>query len=158
MVDAVDHSMDALEVARENVHRYGLEERIRLIHSDLYAGVGDNRYDLIVSNPPYVDRVSLESMPAEFHAEPRVGLQGGEDGLDLVVQILLEAEAHLEENGILICEVGYSAEALEECFPQIPWTWVEFQRGGHGVFMMDRSSLGQYQPLFREEHERRTNS
>ncbi len=155
MVDAVDLSEDALAVATINVERYGLEEQVRLIHSNLFAALNGKRYNLIVSNPPYVDRQDLESMPAEYHAEPRMGLEAGEDGLDLVVQILLESATHLEENGVLICEVGNSAVALEALFPQVPWTWVEFERGGHGVFIIDRATLEAHQSLFREEQERR---
>jgi ribosomal protein L3 glutamine methyltransferase len=94
-------------------------------------------------------------MPAEFHAEPRMGLEAGEDGLDLVVQILLEAGAHLHEQGVLIVEVGNSGVALEQLFPQVPWTWVEFERGGHGVFVVDHVTLHTHQSLFRKEQERR---
>ncbi len=154
-IDAVDLSEDALAVAQHNVERFDLSDQVRLIHSNLFSELNGKRYDLIVSNPPYVDREDLESMPAEYHAEPRMGLEAGEDGLDLVVQILLEAESHLQENGVLICEVGNSGVALQELFPQVPWTWIEFERGGHGVFVMDRATLGAHQSLFREEQERR---
>lgn len=154
-VDAVDLSEGALAVALENVERFDLGDQVRLIHSNLFSELGGKRYNLIVSNPPYVDRQDLDVMPEEYHAEPRMGLEAGKDGLDLVVQILLEAEAHLEESGVLICEVGNSGVALEAIFPQIPWTWVDFERGGHGVFVIDRTTLNAHQSLFREEQERR---
>lgn len=154
-VDAVDLSKEALAVAMENVERHQMEDQVRLIHSNLYAALDGKRYHLIVTNPPYVDQTDLEAMPEEFHAEPRMGLEAGEDGLDLVVQILLGAEAHLEDRGVLICEVGNSWVALEALFPEVPWTWIEFERGGHGVFMIDRDTLHQYQSLFRAEQERR---
>ncbi len=154
-VDAVDCSEEALAVAEENLERFDLSDQVRLIHSNLFAELGQKRYGLIVSNPPYVDREDLDSMPEEFHAEPSLGLEGGEDGLDLVVQILLEAGGHLEENGVLICEVGNSGVALQELFPQISWAWIEFERGGHGVFVIDRATLAAHQSLFREEQERR---
>lgn len=155
IVDAVDISEEALAVATVNVERYGLEEQVHLIQSNLFSALNGKRYDLIVSNPPYVDQQDLDSMPAEYHAEPRMGLEAGVDGLDLVVQILLDSPAHLEENGVLICEVGNSAMALEQLFPQVPWTWVEFERGGHGVFVIDRATLDTHQALFRKEQERR---
>ncbi len=154
-VDAVDLSRDALEVAEINIERHGVEERVYPIRSDLFSALEERRYDLIVTNPPYVDHQDLASMPAEFHAEPRMGLEAGEDGLDLVVQILLDSPLHLEENGVLICEVGNSAEALEQIFPEIPWIWIEFERGGHGVFTIDRNMLQVYHPQFRQEWERR---
>ena len=154
-VDAIDLSTDALVVAARNVERYGLQQQVRLIHSNLFAALGGKKYDLIISNPPYVDKQDLGSMPAEFHAEPRMGLEAGEDGLDLVVQILLEAGAHLHEQGVLIVEVGNSGVALEQLFPQVPWTWVEFERGGHGVFVVDHVTLHTHQSLFRKEQERR---
>ena len=154
-VDAVDLSEEALAVATINLERYGLEQQLRLIHSNLFSALNGNRYDLVVTNPPYVDRQDLDSMPAEYHAEPRMGLEAGADGLDLVVQILLDSPAHLEENGVLICEVGNSGEALEQLFPEVPWTWIEFERGGHGVFVIDQATLEMHQALFRKEQERR---
>jgi ribosomal protein L3 glutamine methyltransferase len=154
-VDAVDLSEDALAVAQVNVERYEMEEQVQLIHSNLFSALNGKRYNLIVTNPPYVDREDLDNMPQEYHAEPRMGLEAGEDGLDLVVQILLEADAHLEEEGVLICEVGNSGMALEQLFPEVPWSWVEFERGGHGVFVIDRATLSTHQSLFRKEQERR---
>ncbi len=156
MVDAVDLSEDAVAVARINIENHGVGDRVRVKKSDLFSALNGRCYDLIVTNPPYVDRADLESMPAEFLAEPRMGLEAGEDGLDLIVQILLESPAHLEENGVLICEVGNSAEALEQLFPELPWSWLEFERGGHGVFAVDRNTLDAHQSLFRKEHERCT--
>ncbi len=154
-IDAVDLSEDALKVAEINVEQHGVEDQVSLIHSDLFSELTGKRYDLIVSNPPYVDRSDLDSMPAEFHAEPRMGLEAGEDGLDIVVQILLESSSHLKENGTLVCEVGNSASALEQLFSEIPWTWIDFERGGHGVFVISHDLLDRYQSLFRDEFERR---
>lgn len=154
-IDAVDISEDALKVAEMNVEEHGVEDQVNLIRSDLFSALEDRRYDLIVSNPPYVDKLDLDAMPAEFQAEPRMGLEAGEDGLDIVVKILLESSAHLEENGTLICEVGNSALALEQLFPEVPWTWIDFERGGHGVFVIGHDLLDRYQPLFHKEFERR---
>lgn len=154
-IDAVDLSEDALKVAEINVEQHGLEDQVNLIRSDLFSELDGKRYDLIVTNPPYVDKLDLDSMPAEFHAEPRMGLEAGEDGLDIVVQILLESSAHLEENGALVCEVGNSALALEQLFPEVPWSWIDFERGGHGVFVIGHDLLDRYRPLFRKEFERR---
>ncbi len=155
VVDAVDLSEDALEVAQINIEQHGVGDRVHAIRSDLFSALEGRRYGLIVTNPPYVDHQDLASMPAEFHAEPRMGLEAGEDGLDLVVQILLDSPAHLEENGVLICEVGNSAEALEQIFPEVPWIWIEFEHGGHGVFVIDRDMLQAYHSQFRMERERR---
>jgi ribosomal protein L3 glutamine methyltransferase len=154
-IDAVDLSEDALAVALQNVEHFDLSDQVRLLRSNLFSALDGKRYHLIVTNPPYVDQQDLDAMPLEYHAEPRIGLEAGVDGLDLVIQILLEAESHLEENGVLICEVGNSGVALEALFPQIPWTWVEFERGGHGVFVIDRATLSDHQSLFRAEQERR---
>ncbi|MBT7307452.1 MAG: 50S ribosomal protein L3 N(5)-glutamine methyltransferase [Gammaproteobacteria bacterium] len=154
-VDAVDLSAEALAVATLNVDRFGVAEQVRLIQSDLFAAVSNRRYGLIVTNPPYVDQQDLQAMPAEYHAEPRMGLEAGSDGLDLVVQILLEAPTYLEENGVLVVEVGNSEVALEQIFPQLPWNWVDFERGGHGVFVIDHDTLVSHQPLFHQEQERR---
>ncbi|GIX30830.1 MAG: 50S ribosomal protein L3 glutamine methyltransferase [Porticoccaceae bacterium] len=140
-VDLVDLCPDALAVAALNVERHALGDRVRLVRSDLFAALEGARYDLIVSNPPYVGEGELADLPPEFRHEPRLALAGGEDGLALVRRILAEAPAHLEEGGLLVVEVGGSRPALEAAFPQLPFVWVEFERGGEGVFALQREDL-----------------
>lgn len=135
-VDAVDLSDEALEVAKINVERHGLSDRVRLIQSDLFQNV-EGRYDLIISNPPYVGPVEIASLPKEYTHEPEMALAGGsDDGLSIVENILANAGKHLNNNGILIVEVGNSAPALCDRHPDYPFVWLEFERGGHGVFLL----------------------
>ncbi|ARU57327.1 ribosomal protein L3-specific protein-(glutamine-N5) methyltransferase [Oleiphilus messinensis] len=141
-VDLVDISTDALDVARSNIARHHLGDRVRAIQSDLFDQISD-RYDIIVSNPPYVDQQDLSTMPEEFGHEPVLGLEAGNDGLDLVRFILKHAAAHLTNSGILVVEVGNSWIALEETYPEIPFTWIEFEHGGGGVFVLTRDDLVQ---------------
>jgi len=140
-VDLVDVSSGALEVARRNVERYQVGDRVRVLASDLFASLSGDRYDVIVSNPPYVSRDALDLLPQEYRKEPEVGLLGGDDGLDLVFRILDAAADHLTEEGILVVEVGSSAVELERRLPAVPFTWLEFERGGEGVFLLTREQL-----------------
>lgn len=137
-VDALDVSAQALALAERNVARYALEDRVRVIESDLLSAVPDQRYDLILSNPPYVPTSSMADLPDEFGHEPRLGLEAGGDGLDLIRRLLIQAPAHLTDHGILICEVGEAAEALHSLLaPEIEPIWLEFAHGGDGVFLLD---------------------
>ncbi|OQW93285.1 MAG: ribosomal protein L3 N(5)-glutamine methyltransferase [Beggiatoa sp. IS2] len=135
-IDATDISVEALEVAYQNVTDYGLEQRVHCVHSDLFSKLQGKQYDLIVCNPPYVNIQEFEALPTEYHREPSIGLVGGEDGLDFVQQILRSATHHLKPNGVLIVEVGTSQTALQRQYPHVPFTWLEFERGGEGVFLL----------------------
>ncbi len=140
-VQLSDISYDALAVAEENIQQHGMAERVFALQSDLFENLLGQRFDLIVSNPPYVDAEDMASLPDEFHAEPELGLSSGEDGLDFTRRLLKEAEDLLTEDGLLVVEVGNSWPALEEAYPALPFTWVEFERGGHGVFILSARDL-----------------
>ncbi len=145
-VDLIDVSEEALSVAAKNVRAFDLEHRVHLLQSDVFQGIADSgvQYDLIVSNPPYVDAGDLASMPEEFQHEPALGLAAGQDGLDIVRRILAQAHQFLTPDGLLVVEVGNSWEALEAAYPEVPFMWVEFEQGGHGVFVMTAEELGRY--------------
>ncbi len=136
-----DISADALVVAERNIERHAVEERVRCVQSDLFAGLDGEVFDVIVSNPPYVDARDIAELPAEFRHEPLLALAAGDDGLDLARRILRAAATHLTEQGVLIVEVGNSWVALEAAYPNVPFTWLEFERGGHGVFLLTRAQL-----------------
>jgi ribosomal protein L3 glutamine methyltransferase len=147
-VDALDLSLDALAVAEQNIAMHDLEHRVIPIQSNLYDAIPKQRYDLIVTNPPYVDAEDMADLPDEFHHEPELGLAAGDDGLDLVRTILREAPDHLTENGWLVCEVGNSMVALAEEFPEVPFEWVRFEHGGDGVFVLSYQDLIKYHQQF----------
>lgn len=147
-VDLVDISEPALEVARRNIAEYALEDQVRTIHSDLFDALQGEVYEVILSNPPYVGAEELAGLPDEFHREPRLGLDGGVDGLDLVRRMLRDAPRHLSPGGVMIVEVGNSAQALMEIYPELPFTWIDFERGGHGVFVLTAEQLREYAHLF----------
>ncbi len=145
-VDLVDLSQPALDVAQMNIDRHELNHRVRTQCSDLFSALqARQQYDLIVSNPPYVDAADLASMPAEYSHEPQLALEAGSDGLILARKILQQAAAYLSEAGVLIVEVGNSAAALEREFPELPFTWIDFRRGGHGVFVLTAAQLREHQ-------------
>ncbi|WP_256383067.1 50S ribosomal protein L3 N(5)-glutamine methyltransferase [Photobacterium toruni] len=140
-VDIVDISTDALAVAEQNITDHGLEQQVIPLRSDLLRDIPKDKYDLIVTNPPYVDQEDMDSLPEEFRHEPELGLAAGSDGLKLVRRILANAPDYLKDDGILICEVGNSMIHMEEQYPHIPFLWLEFANGGHGVFMLTREQL-----------------
>lgn len=140
-IDATDLSSAALDVARINVDRHKLARRIRLIRSDLFRAIPNERYDLILTNPPYVDARTMRRLPTEYGHEPHGALAAGKDGLDLVRRILDAAAAHLSPQGLLVCEVGDSRMALERAFPRLPFAWPETSEPDACVFVLDRESL-----------------
>lgn len=140
-IDGVDISGDALDVARKNVDTYGLGERISLIESDLFTALGGRTYDIIISNPPYVNRPSMDVLPAEYQKEPRGALASGDDGLDATRVILRDAAAHLNKDGILVVEIGHNRLAVEEAYPHTEFTWLESEDGNSYVFMLSRAQV-----------------
>ena len=135
-------------MATENAADHGVAGRVEVIQSDGFAALTGRIYDLIVSNPPYVGRAEYAALPGEFRHEPELALVSGEDGLDLPLRILNEAAVHLCNDGLLVLEVGASEQALVDCLPEVPFTWVEFERGGSGVAVLDRATLIDCADLF----------
>ncbi len=140
-VDAADVCPRALALAARNIARHVPDGRARAVRSDHFDGLAGERYDLIVSNPPYVPEARVDALPPEYRHEPRLGLAAGADGLDSVRAILHDAAAHLRPGGVLVVEVGESDEAVAEAFPKLPFTWLEFEHGGEGVFLLTREAL-----------------
>lgn len=145
-----DLSFEALEVANRNIEQHGLDDRVYTVQGDGFDGLPKQRFDLIVSNPPYVDAEDFADMPAEFQHEPALGLACGDDGLNLVRRVLAEAADHLTETGTLVVEVGNSQVHVEALYPEVDFTWLEFTDGGHGVFLLAASQCRDHQALFRE--------
>ncbi len=150
-VDLVDISPQAIEVAQRNTHQHGLDGRVNVVQSDLFESLGENRYDIIVSNPPYVSFGEMQELPQEYKHEPALGLEAGNDGLDIVMPLRQLASSYLEPDGIMVVEVGLSADALQRRYPQVPFLWLDFERGGQGVFLLTAGQLSQYQSMFNEE-------
>ena len=144
-IDAIDYSSEALQVANINLEHHKMTDRINLIESDFFSNLSEyqysNYYDLIISNPPYVDKEDIGNMAPEYHHEPILGLASGKDGLESVKILLRESCKYLRDNGLLIVEVGNSRQALEECYPTLPFIWIDFKLGGEGVFLLMKSDL-----------------
>lgn len=140
-IDAVELSSEAAALAAENIADYGLEERVRLLKGDLFAPVGDTKYDLILTNPPYVDAETMVLLPPEFRHEPAMALGSGEDGLDLVRRILKDAPKHLAPNAGMLCEIGLGRGALEAAFPHVPFFWLDTEASEAEVFWLSRKDF-----------------
>ncbi len=140
-IDAVDLSRDALEVARRNIDDYQLQERVSLFESDLYAKLPAKKYDLIISNPPYVNSQSMRSLPAEYRAEPQIALAGGKDGMDIVRRIVAGAKERLASHGVLVIEIGNEFAHAEEAFPELELTWLSTSAGDGSVFLLTADQL-----------------
>jgi len=143
-VDVADISDDALALARENIALHQLDMHVRAVRSDLFSGLAGERYDLIVSNPPYVTDDEYAALPGEYAHEPKLGLTAGVDGLDIALRILRDAADHLTDDGLLIVEVGESEHALNALLPGVPFVWIEFKVGPMGVFALERHDLDQH--------------
>ena len=140
-IDAVDISADAIEVAEFNIQDHGVEQQVTPIQSDLFASLQGLKYDLIVSNPPYVDQEDIDNLPDEFKHEPEIGLQSGFDGLELTLKMLAQAPDMLNDRGLLFVEIGNSMVHMQEQFPEVPFTWLEMQNGGHGIFVISKEQI-----------------
>ncbi len=144
IVDATDIDKEALAVAAINVSQYQLSDRVQLIQSDGFTALADRRYDVIISNPPYVGRKEMNRLPKEYRHEPKNALEADDEGLAIAIRLLKEAKNHLTEHGIFLMEVGYNAEALQARFPNVPFMWLEQERGGEGLLLLDKKQLSDY--------------
>ena len=147
-VVASDISAEALEVAAINVKQHAMEDSLSLVQSNLFDDIAPQSFDIIVSNPPYVSEAEVRALPDEFHQEPSLGLLAGNQGLDLVIPILQNARKYLSDDGIIVIEVGYTQEALQQHFPEVAFFWLDFEHGGEGVFLLTASQLEEYQSVF----------
>lgn len=147
-VVASDLSSDALDVAKINRKNHDLESRLQLIESNLFDSIGEQSFDIIVSNPPYISTAEMKTLATEFECEPVMALEAGDDGMDLVVTMLKQARQYLSDKGVLIVEVGYSKPALEQRLPEVPFYWLDFEYGGEGVFLLTAEQLDRYQSMF----------
>ena len=148
-IDITDISLEALDVAQQNIDLHEMNFRVTPMLSDLFNDIPAKQYDLIVTNPPYVDNEDMGDLPDEFSYEPKLALEAGFDGLDIVKRILRDAIDYLSPQGVLVCEVGNSWVSLQEQYPQVPFNWLEFERGGLGVFSITREELIQYHHCFK---------
>ena len=149
LVDVSDISEDALNVVNINIQRHKVEQQVNTYQSDLFTSLPNKLYNIIVTNPPYVDEHDMTSLPDEYHHEPSLGLAAGKTGLDFATRILRDASDYLAPNGILVLEVGNSEIALSNTYPQIPFTWLEFERGGGGVLLIAAEELKQHREAFK---------
>lgn len=143
-IDAVDYSKKALAVARINCKRYHVTRRVHLVYSDIWQNIQNKKYDLIISNPPYVSSREMQKLPREYCYEPKNALQAKSEGLEIIIRILQQAAKHLTKNGVLMVEVGAGRKALEKQFPKLSFTWLEFEHGGEDVFVLTRDQLKHY--------------
>jgi ribosomal protein L3 glutamine methyltransferase len=157
-IDAADISSDALDVARINILRHGLVERVNPVVSDVFSGLEGKAYDVIVSNPPYVPVQEMAQLAAEFRHEPELALAAGFDGMDVVMRILRDAAQYLADSGILVVEVGHYRDILSALFPEVPFLWLDFEYGGEGVFLLDAGQLDACQESFNQAARRRLSS
>jgi ribosomal protein L3 glutamine methyltransferase len=146
---ASDISDEALAVARINVQRHELDRRVELVRSDVWSALGERRFDIVVSNPPYVSEAEMAQLPTEYQREPSLGLRAGDDGLSIVRRILAQADTHLTPSGILVIEVGDTEQATVDAYPEVPFTWLEFERGGGGVFLLTAAEVREYRHVLR---------
>ncbi|MCG6965356.1 MAG: 50S ribosomal protein L3 N(5)-glutamine methyltransferase [Chromatiaceae bacterium] len=150
LVDLSDISPAALEVATRNIERHRLEGRVRALRADVYQGLDGERFDLIVSNPPYVSSAEMATLPEEYRHEPELALEAGDDGMDVVERILAKGADYLQPGGIMVVEVGASAELLMARYPGVPFLWLDFERGGDGVFLLTAEQLDEFRDSFEE--------